>query len=73
LSQVIDTNERTSLLEEKLAMSADADEPNHLETPPSNSLGDLDDKGTYWIEWPADSGTWHYRYAPEESWTLWEN
>ena len=73
LSQVIDTNERTSLLEEKLAMSADVDEANHLETPPSNSLGDLDDKGTYWIEWPADSGTWHYRYAPEESWTLWEN
>ena len=31
------------------------------------------DKGTYWIEWPAGSGTWHYRYAPKESWTLWEN
>ncbi|MBQ70903.1 MAG: hypothetical protein CMA65_05380 [Euryarchaeota archaeon] len=73
LSQVIDTNERTSLLEEKLAMSVDVDEQNLSENPPTNLLGDLDDKGTYWIEWPVSSGTWHYRYAPEESWTLWEN
>ena len=73
LSQVIDTNERTSLLEEKLAMTSDVDELNPSASPPVNSLGDLDDKGTYWIEWPVSSGTWHYRYAPEESWTLWEN
>jgi hypothetical protein len=73
LSQVIDTNERTSLLEEKLAMSSGVDELNDSASPPANSLGDMDDKGTYWIEWPADSGTWHYRYAPEESWTIWDN
>ncbi len=73
LSQVIDTNERTSLLEEKLAMSSGVDELNDSTSPPVNSLGDMDDKGTYWIEWPADSGTWHYRYAPEESWTIWDN
>lgn len=73
LSQVIDTNERTSLLEEKLAMSSGVDELNDSTSPPVNSLGDMDDKGTYWIEWPISSGTWHYRYAPEESWTLWEN
>ena len=73
LSQVIDTNERTSLLEEKLAMTSGVDELNDSASPPVNSLGDLDDKGTYWIEWPVSSGTWHYRYAPEESWTLWEN
>ena len=73
LSQVIDTNERTSLLEEKLAMSSGVDELNDSASPPVNSLGDMDDKGTYWIEWPADSGTWHYRYAPEESWTIWDN
>ena len=73
LSQVIDTNERTSLLEEKLAMSSGVDELNDSASPPVNSLGDMDDKGTYWIEWPADSGTWHYRYAPEESWNIWDN
>ena len=73
LSQVIDTNERASLLEEKLAMSSGVEELNDSASPPSNSLGDMDDKGTYWIEWPAGSGTWHYRYAPEESWTIWDN
>ena len=73
LSQVVDTDERTSLLEEKLAMSEDAVELNHSDTPPGNLLGDLDDKGTYWIEWPAGSGTWHYRYAPSETWTVWDN
>ena len=73
LSQVIDTNERTSLLEEKLAMSSGVDELNDSVSPPANSLGDMDDKGTYWIEWPVGSGTWHYRYAPEESWTIWDN
>ena len=73
LSQVVDTDERTSLLEEKLAMSEGAVEVNHSDTPPGNLLGDLDDKGTYWIEWPAGSGTWHYRYAPSETWTVWDN
>ena len=73
LSQVVDTDERTSLLEEKLAMSEGAVEVNHSDTPPGNLLGDLDDKGTYWIEWPAGSGTWHYRYAPSETWTIWDN
>ncbi|MBL6882574.1 MAG: thrombospondin type 3 repeat-containing protein [Candidatus Poseidoniaceae archaeon] len=72
LSQVVDTDERTSLLEEKLAMSADVGEQNHSQIPPTNMLGDLDDKGTYWIEWPVSSGTWHYRYAPSETWTVWD-
>jgi hypothetical protein len=54
-------------------MSEGAVEVNHSDTPPSNLLGDLDDKGTYWIEWPAGSGTWHYRYAPSETWTVWDN
>ena len=73
LSQVIDTDERTSLLEEKLAMSSGVDELNDSATPPNNSLGEMDDKGTYWIEWPVSSGTWYFRYAPEQSWTIWEN
>ena len=72
LSQVVDTDERTSLLEEKLAMSADVGEQNPSQIPPTNLLGDLDDKGTYWIEWPLSSGTWHYRYAPSETWTVWD-
>ena len=72
LSQVVDTDERTSLLEEKLAMSADVGEQNPSQIPPTNLLGDLDDKGTYWIEWPVSSGTWYYRYAPSETWTVWD-
>ena len=72
LSQVIDTNERTILLEEKLAMSGDVVQQNVSELPPGDVLGNLDDKGTYWIEWPVNSGTWHYRYAPQETWNVWK-
>jgi hypothetical protein len=33
----------------------------------------MDDKGTYWIEYPEDSGVWYYRYAPEDDWAVFEN
>jgi len=73
LSEVIDTNERTDLLEEKLAMSAGDDQQQQSVAPSAYSLGELDDKGTYWIEYPEDSGTWYYRYAPEQDWAKFES
>ena len=73
LSEVIDTGDRTKLLDEKVAMTAVNVEPDHSETPSAYSLGELDDKGTYWIEWPADSGTWYYRYNPEDEWSIYQN
>ena len=73
LSEVINTGERTKLLDEKLAMSATEGEHNQSEDPSHYSLGELDDKGTYWMEWPADSGTWYYRYTPEDDWSIYEN
>ena len=73
LSEVIDTGDRTKLLDEKVAMTAMAVEHEHSEAPSAYSLGELDDKGTYWIEWPADSGTWYYRYSPEEEWSEFES
>ena len=73
LSEVIDTGDRTKLLDEKVAMTAMAVEHEHSEAPSAYSLGELDDKGTYWIEWPADSGTWYYRYSPEQDWSEFES
>ena len=73
LSEVIDTDDRTKLLDEKLAMSASENNLNQPESPSQYSLGEMDDKGTYWIEYPEDSGVWHYRYAPEDDWAVYEN
>ena len=73
LSEVIDTGDRTKLLDEKVAMTTMAVEHDHSEAPSAYSLGELDDKGTYWIEWPKDSGTWYYRYSPEQDWSKFES
>ncbi len=73
LSEVIDTGDRTKLLDEKVAMTTMTVDHEHSEAPSAYSLGELDDKGTYWIEWPADSGTWYYRYSPEEEWSEFES
>ncbi len=72
LSEVIDTGDRSKLLDEKLAMTTSRGEHQSSIPPSTRSLGELDDKGTYWIEWPKDSGTWYYRYAPEHDWTKFE-
>ena len=69
LSEVVNTDERAKLLDEKLAMTTISNEDNYSEDPSVYSMGKLDDKGTYWIEWPEGSGTWYYRYAPEQEWT----
>ena len=73
LSEVINTGERTKLLDEKLAMSDTEGQQHQTEAPSAYSLGELDDKGTYWLEWPEDSGTWYYRYSPEDDWSIYEN
>ena len=72
LSEVINTGERTKLLDEKLAMSGTEDEQNQPAASPS-TLGQLDDKGTYWLEWPEGSGSLYYRYSPEQEWNQFEN
>ena len=73
LSEVINTGERTKLLDEKLAMGASEGELNQTEAPSAYSLGELDDKGTYWLEWPEGSGSWYYRYSPEDDWSIYQN
>ena len=73
LSEVIDTTDRTKLLDEKLAMSESDDQQNNSNSPSPYSLGELDEKGTYWIEYPTDSGTWYYRDAPKDDWVVWKN
>ena len=73
LSEVMDTDDRTKLLDEKVAMTTIAPGQNYSEAPSVYSLGELDDKGTYWIEWPEYSGTLYYRYAPEQEWTKYES
>ncbi|MDP6362562.1 MAG: IPT/TIG domain-containing protein [Candidatus Poseidoniaceae archaeon] len=72
LSEVIDTGDRSKLLDEKLAMTTSDGNHEMSITPSIHSQGELDDKGTYWIEWPGNSGTWYYRYAPEHEWTKFE-
>jgi DNA-directed RNA polymerase subunit F len=72
LAEVINTGERTKLLDEKLAMSGTEDEQNQPAASPS-ALGQLDDQGTYWLEWPEGSGTWYYRYSPEDDWSIYQN
>ena len=72
LSEVINTGERTKLLDEKLAMGASEGGQNQPAASPS-SLGQLDDKGTYWLESPEGSGTWYYRYNPEDEWSIYQN
>ena len=72
LSEVIDTEDRSKLLDEKIAMSPSSDDLQLSIAPSFHSLGELDDKGTYWIEWPTNSGIWYYRYAPEQDWTKFE-
>ncbi|MAH09484.1 MAG: hypothetical protein CL961_07440 [Euryarchaeota archaeon] len=72
LAGSIDSQDRTRLLDEKLAMTTIANEDNYSEGPSAHLLGQLDDKGTYWIEWPEGSGTWYYRYSPEDEWSIYQ-
>jgi len=54
-------------------MSESDDQQNNSNSPSPYSLGELDEKGTYWIEYPTGSGTWYYRDAPKDDWVVWKN
>ena len=83
LAGSIDSEERTKLLKEKLAMSehtgttamSQPDQSSLLEnTEPSvNQTGTVKDDGYEWLEWPQGSGGWYYRRAhSNSSWIKWE-
>ena len=40
---------------------------------PSELQGSRGDDGYYWLEWPAHSGSWHYRPTVDEHWKSWSN
>ena len=81
LAGAIDSEDRTKLLHEKLAMS----DTNHsLETPteppqsgellpPIDAVGAVQDDGYEWLEWPKGGGIWYYRTAYSSNvWQKWQ-
>ena len=81
LAGSIDSEDRTKLLQEKLAMS-DSNRsvgtppgPQHSEEvlPPINAVGAVQDDGYEWLEWPQDGGVWYYRTAySNTTWQKWQ-
>ena len=81
LAGSIDSEDRTRLLQEKLAMSdsrssiGTSPEPQQFgETiPPIDAVGAVQDDGYEWLEWPQDGGVWYYRTANSKiSWQKWQ-
>ena len=85
LAGAIDTEDRTLLLNEKLAMTASAGaapaaappaspQPTHAPSEPDiTAVGTVKDDGYEWIEWPQGSSTWYYRAAHSRTrWTKWQ-
>ncbi len=78
LAGAIDTEDRTQLLNEKLAMTAPDSSPAAPASPPQQTpsapaiteIGMVKDDGYEWLEWPQGSGEWWYRRA--HSRTRWE-
>ena len=81
LAGSIDSEDRTKLLQEKLAMS----DSNHVARtpsepqqygevlPPINAVGAVQDDGYEWLEWPQNGGVWYYRTAySKTSWQKWQ-
>ena len=81
LAGSIDSEDRTKLLQEKLAMS----DSNHVAgtpsepqqygevLPPINAVGAVQDDGYEWLEWPQNGGVWYYRTAySKTSWQKWQ-
>ena len=83
LAGSIDSEERTKLLREKLAMS-DHTRTKAMSQPEQsllsentvpfvNQTGIVKDDGYEWIEWPQGSGSWYYRRPhSNSSWIKWE-
>ena len=82
LAGAIDTEDRTQLLNEKLAMAAAGAAPAASAAPPQpqaatepaiTAVGVVKDDGYEWLEWPEGSSTWYYRTAHSRtSWTKWQ-
>ena len=82
LAGAIDTEDRTLLLNEKLAMAASGAVPAAPAAPPqpqaatepaSTAVGVVKDDGYEWLEWPEGSSVWYYRKAHSRtSWTKWQ-
>ena len=81
LAGTIDTDDRTQLLNEKLAMTAASTGPtvppashqtqNAIE-PAITEVGMVRDDGYEWINWPEGSNDWFYRRAQSgTNWTKW--
>ena len=85
LAGAIDSEDRSKLLEEKLAMSDEFDsfssnqtshyspQQSTVSAPPVSAVGVVHDDGYEWYEWPQASGVWWYRDAnSNKSWKQWE-
>ena len=82
LAGAIDTEDRTQLLNEKLAMAATGAVPAAPAAPPQvqaatepaiTAVGTVKDDGYEWLEWPEGSSEWYYRRAHSRtSWTKWQ-
>ena len=81
LAAVIDSEDRTKLLQEKLAMSDTTrsvgmgtiaqQSGQHL--PPIDAVGAVQDDGYEWLEWPQNGGVWYYRTAySNTNWQKWQ-
>ena len=82
LAGAIDTEDRTQLLNEKIAMTAAGSaltttetlhQPQSASEPAITAVGTVRDDGYEWLEWPEGSSVWYYRRAHSRtSWTKWQ-
>ncbi|MDG1549198.1 MAG: hypothetical protein P8Q94_04010, partial [Candidatus Poseidoniaceae archaeon] len=85
LAGAIDSEDRSKLLEEKLAMSGgfdsySANQSTHyspqqtmINEPPIDVVGAVHDDGYEWYEWPQNSSSWWYREAHSNNmWEQWD-
>jgi hypothetical protein len=86
LAGAVDSEDRSKLLEEKLAMSERSDtsrvgqpfaqspHDSSLSEPPVNATGIVKDDGFEWYEFPQGSGDWWYRTAhTNQLWQKWQS
>ena len=86
LAGSIDSEDRTRLLNEKLAMSATVSPatttavqatqpspPETVEMPAITEIGVVKDDGYEWLQWPQGNGEWWYRRAHSQAqWKKWQ-
>ena len=83
LAGSIDSEDRTKLLQEKIAMTAQTEAPSvqheqaqqtsNTVEPAPGAIGVVRDDGYEWLQWPSGTGEWWYRRAHSRSrWTKWQ-